>query len=55
MFLDGKAYLPPDRSKVKGKVNLEKTDAGIFNDEWDFIIDNYQIKIDNSLLILVLP
>jgi hypothetical protein len=51
MFLDGKAYLPPDRSKVKGKVNLEKTDAGIFNDEWDFIIDNYTAGANDPYLI----
>lgn len=51
MFLDGKAYLPPDRSKIKGKVNLEKTDAGIFNDEWDFIIDNYTAGANDPYLI----
>ncbi len=51
MFLDGKAYLPPDRSKIKGKVNLEKIDAGIFNDEWNFIIENYTAGANDPYLI----
>jgi len=51
MFLDGKAYLPSDRSKIKGKVDLEKIDAGVFNDEWDFIIENYTAGANDPYLI----
>lgn len=41
MFLNGKAFFPDDRNNVKGNVDLVKIESGIFNDEWDFIIDNY--------------
>lgn len=51
MFFDGKAYQPPGRNKIKGNVNLEKIDAGIFNDEWDFIIDNYTAGANDPYLI----
>lgn len=39
MLLNGKAGTEdkPD----KGPVDLSKTDRSVFNDEWDFIIDNY--------------
>lgn len=41
MFLNGKAFLPGDKYNEKGSVDLVKTGSGIFNDEWDFVIDNY--------------
>jgi hypothetical protein len=41
MFLNGKAFLPEDKENEKGNVDLVKIESGIFNDEWDFIIDNY--------------
>jgi len=41
MLLDGNAYKAPEKREIKGKVNLQKIETGIFPDEWDFIIDNY--------------
>ncbi len=51
MFLEGKASLPDDRDNVKGVVDLVKTGTGIFNDEWDFIIDNYTAGANDPYII----
>ncbi len=51
MFLEGQAYLPDDRNNIKGKVELEKIQSGIFNDEWSFIIDNYTAGANDPFMI----
>jgi hypothetical protein len=49
MLLNGKAGTEdkPD----KGPVDLSKTDRSFFNDEWDFIIDNYLVGGNDPYLI----
>lgn len=49
MMLNGKAGTTekPD----KGPVDLDKTDHAVFNDEWDFIIDNYTTGGNDPYLI----
>lgn len=51
MYLDGKAARKDDRDKNKGPVHLEKTGNSRFNDEWDFIIDNYTAGANDPYLI----
>lgn len=41
MMLDGKAARKEEEEKSAGEVHLNKTDIPVFNDEWDFVIDNY--------------
>jgi hypothetical protein len=41
MFLNGKASLPDDKNNIKGNVDLVKIESGIFNDEWNFVIENF--------------
>ncbi len=41
MLLDGKAALVEDPDRIKGPVHLEKIRAPRFDDEWDYVIDNY--------------
>ncbi|MFT3676272.1 MAG: hypothetical protein QM781_10270 [Chitinophagaceae bacterium] len=50
MFLDGKAT---DRSteRPRGDVALEKTDDRIFEDDWDFVIDNYTAGANDPYII----
>jgi hypothetical protein len=40
MMLDGKAG-KPEEENPKGDVHLDKIPEGLFNDEWDYVIDNY--------------
>ena len=51
MFLEGKASLPDDRDNIKGDVELVKIESGVFNDEWDFIIDNYTAGANDPFII----
>lgn len=50
MFLDGKAT---DRNtdRPRGDVALEKTDDRIFEDDWDFVIDNYTAGANDPSII----
>ncbi|MBL7757463.1 MAG: hypothetical protein JNL59_08715 [Chitinophagaceae bacterium] len=50
MFLDGKAT---DRNtdRLRGDVALEKTDDRIFEDDWDFVIDNYTAGANDPSII----
>lgn len=50
MFLDGKAT---DRNteRPRGDVALEKTDDRIFEDDWDFVIDNYTAGANDPYII----
>jgi hypothetical protein len=43
MKLDGKSSLRDDRNEDKSPVNLLKSGTAIFNDEWDFVIENYTV------------
>jgi hypothetical protein len=40
MMLDGKSGRPTD-AELKGDVHLDKTGTRSFEDEWDFVLDNY--------------
>ncbi|MGQ0740306.1 MAG: hypothetical protein ACT4OJ_14735 [Bacteroidota bacterium] len=41
MMLDGKAAKRDDDMDIKGDVHLDKTSFSEFEDEWDFVIENY--------------
>ncbi|HEX7846410.1 MAG TPA: hypothetical protein VF476_11475, partial [Chitinophagaceae bacterium] len=41
MMLDGKSARKEDPTDTKGEVHLDKTNSSIFEDEWDFVIDNF--------------
>lgn len=49
MFLEGEAK--PKQSTETVKVDLTKTDRSLFEDEWDFIIDNYTVGANHPDLI----
>jgi hypothetical protein len=51
MFLEGKSALKEDIDKIKGPVDLEKTESGIFSDEWDFVIENYTAGTNDPYII----
>ena len=51
MYLNGKASEKSEPEKEKGPVDLEKTNASQFPDEWDFIIDNYTAGANDPTLI----
>lgn len=50
MMLEGKAGKPEDETP-NGDVRLDKTDGGSFNDEWDFVIDNYLVGANDPWII----
>ena len=41
MMLDGKAGKKDEEGQIRGDVDLDKTTSAEFEDEWDFVIDNY--------------
>jgi len=41
MMLDGNVAKKENDTKIEGEVNLEKKGNTLFEDEWDYIIDNY--------------
>ena len=41
MMLDGKAAKKENDAEIKGDVHLDKSYTHMFDDEWDFVIDNY--------------
>jgi hypothetical protein len=51
MMLDGKASEKENQSVTKGDLHLDKTETSTFNDEWDFIIDNYTVGANDPYLI----
>ena len=51
MMLDGKAFKPGDESEIKGEVHLDKTGQPFFEDEWDFVIDNYTVGANDPDII----
>jgi hypothetical protein len=51
MMLDGKAAEKDDLRNPKGEVHLDKTEKGNFEDEWDFVIDNYTEGTNDPFII----
>lgn len=51
MMLDGKAALKEDNTKPRGDLHLDKTEESTFNDEWNYVIDNYTTGTNNPEII----
>lgn len=51
MMLDGKAAEKEDENDIKGDVHLDKTGNPQFEDEWDFVIDNYTVGANDPEII----
>ncbi len=51
MYLDGKASHKDDSRDPKGPVDLEKIPISQFNDEWDFVIENYTTGANDPYII----
>ena len=51
MYLNGNAALKEKAEQKNGPVDLHKTDRHTFNDEWDFVIDNYTVGANDPELI----
>ncbi len=51
MYLNGKAALKDNEEQQRGPVDLQKMDGHTFNDEWDFVIDNYTLGANDPELI----
>jgi hypothetical protein len=51
MMLDGKITARDKEDRITGEVHLNKTDRSSFDDEWDFVIDNYQVGANDPDLI----
>src|SRR4051812_23531221 len=51
MMLDGKASLKDKPGQPSGEVDLVKVPGPSFNDEWDFVIDNYTIGANDPYII----
>jgi hypothetical protein len=47
MKLDGKTYKGQDQQNPGGEVHLDKVVSASFNDEWDFVIENYTLGANN--------
>jgi len=51
MMLDGKAAHKENRNDIKGEVHLDKTNSPVFEDEWDYVIDNFQAGTNDPYII----
>lgn len=51
MYLDGKAALKDKTDEQNRLVALQNSDTHIFNDEWDYVIDNYTLGANDPELI----
>ena len=51
MYLTGNAALKEKAGQEKGPVDLQKIDGHTFNDEWDFVVDNYTLGANDPELI----
>ena len=51
MFLDGTASLRDNKEIEKGNIHLQKIEIPVFNDEWDFVIENYTTGANDPNLI----
>ncbi|HTQ27834.1 MAG TPA: hypothetical protein VMI35_06885 [Puia sp.] len=51
MKLEGESSRLDDREASKAPVNLQKTSSHVFDDEWDYVLDNYTRGASNSYVI----
>ncbi len=51
MYLNGTAALKDKEQRQRGSVDLQKFMEHLFNDEWDFVIDNYTFGTNDPELI----
>jgi hypothetical protein len=51
MKLDGKSAPKEDRENLKGPVALTKSNSTSFTDEWDFVIENYTVGMNDPDII----
>ena len=51
MKLDGRAYAGTEQEKPSGEVHLDKVGVASFNDEWDFVIENYTVGANDPDII----
>ncbi len=51
MMLDGKTAERDDDMRTRGEVHLDKTNRSEFEDEWDFVIDNYTVGANDPEII----
>ncbi|MDZ4796513.1 MAG: hypothetical protein SGI83_19770 [Bacteroidota bacterium] len=51
IMLDGKVSKKEDNTNPTGEVHLDKTGNPEFEDEWDFVIDNYTVGANNPEII----
>ena len=51
MKLDGTTYANENQDKPEGDVHLDKSGATSFNDEWNFVIDNFLVGANDPEII----
>ena len=51
MMLDGKSSRRDNEQRATGDVHLDKINQPHFEDEWDFVIDNYTVGANNPYII----
>jgi hypothetical protein len=51
MKLDGKTASKENEEKSIGTVHLDKTNSTVFNDEWDYVIENYTLGANDPFII----
>ena len=51
MLLDGSSNLKDDIDSDKKKIHLQKMDEHVFNDDWDWVIENYTVGANDPYLI----
>jgi hypothetical protein len=51
MMLDGKAADKEEETRTKGDVHLDKSGTAIFQDEWDYVIENFLVGGNDPELI----
>jgi hypothetical protein len=51
MYLNGKSAKKDEPNKKTGKVDLTKTDQSAHKDEWDFVLDNYNLGANDPQII----
>jgi hypothetical protein len=51
MLLDGSSSLRDNKEVTKGPVHLQKINASLFPDEWDWVIDNYTSGTNDPYII----
>jgi hypothetical protein len=51
MMLDGQASKKEETTTIKGDLHLDKSGSPLFNDDWDFVIENYMVGANDPELI----